>query len=424
MNRQTIRIIISLAILLLVGLVTTQIVWVQKAYRLQKEQLDYEITHSLKRVAQQILIANNDSTELYDPVEQVSEGLFRVKIRESIQPYYLETLLANEFRSQELDLDFEYYLYDCFTDSVVFTNTIALTQNPQEFESVAPEMNWESDAHYFGVYFPDRLSKVLGQMDFWIFSTILLLVISLFFGYTISVILKQKRLSEVKNDFINNMTHELKTPISTIALSSKVLLSKDIHEKPERLRNYAEIIDKENARLQLHVEKVLQIASLEKDKVDISQHTVNIHQLINDAINVISLGVDERNGNLSANLNAKNILVKGDEVHLANVFTNILDNACKYSVDAPKIEVSTKNKDSNIIVEVKDQGIGIDKKSQSQIFEKFYRVPKGNVHDVKGFGLGLHYVKVIMDYHHGKVEVESEIGKGTLIRLILPNHHE
>ena len=420
MNRQTIRVIISLAIILLIGLVTTQIVWVQKAYQLQEEQIDYDITQALKRVAQQILIANNDSTELYDPVEQVSDDLFRVKIRESIQPYYLETLLANEFRNAEININFEYSLYDCFTDSVVFSNSILLSENLNKFESITPEMNWANDAHYFGVYFPNKLSKILAQMDFWIFSSILLLVISLFFAYTISIILKQKRLSEVKTDFINNMTHELKTPISTIALASKVLMGDEIGKSPERLKNYAEIIDKENNRLQMQVEKVLQIASLEKDKVDIKKEQLNIHKIIDDSIKIISLSVEEKGGKISSKLNAENFIFEGDEVHLANVFINILDNANKYSPVNPSIEIKTFNKSQNLIVEFKDQGIGIDPKRLNQIFEQFYRVPKGNIHDVKGFGLGLHYVKVILDYHKVKIEVESEIDKGTLIRLILP----
>jgi len=420
MNRQTIRVIISLAIILLIGLVTTQIMWVKKAYQLQEEQIDYDITQALKRVAQQILIANNDSTELYDPVEQVTPNLFRVKIRESIQPYYLETLLANEFRNAEININFEYSLYDCFTDSVVFSNSILLSDDINQFESVTPQMNWADDAHYFSVYFEDKLSKTLVQMDFWIFSSILLLVISLFFAYTITIILKQKRLSEVKTDFINNMTHELKTPISTIALSSKVLLNPDISKTPERLRNYAEIIEKENNRLQMQVEKVLQIASLETDKVDFKIDPLNIHKIIEESIKIMSLSVEEKGGKIHSNLKAENFIFRGDEVHIANVFVNILDNANKYSPEEPKIEVNSFNKENNLIVEIKDNGIGIDSKSISQIFEKFYRVPKGNVHDVKGFGIGLHYVKVILDHHLVKIEVESKPEKGTLIRLILP----
>jgi len=198
------------------------------------------------------------------------------------------------------------------------------------------------------------------------------------------------------------------------------LMGDEIGKSPERLKNYAEIIDKENNRLQMQVEKVLQIASLEKDKVDIKKEQLNIHKIIDDSIKIISLSVEEKGGKISSKLNAENFIFEGDEVHLANVFINILDNANKYSPVNPSIEIKTFNKSQNLIVEFKDQGIGIDPKLLNQIFEKFYRVPKGNIHDVKGFGLGLHYVKVILDYHKVKIEVESEIDKGTLIRLILP----
>lgn len=418
MKRLTIRIIISLAILLLIGLVTSQIVWVNKAYQLQEEQINYDITQALKRVAQQILISNNDSTELYDPVQQLNNNFFRVKIRESIQPYYLETLLANEFKNTELNLDFEYTLYDCFTDSVVFSNTILLSENPKEFTSVTPQMNWNNDAHYFGVYFPNKLSIVLGQLNFWIYSSILLLLISLFFAYTIGVILKQKRLSEVKTDFINNMTHELKTPISTISLASKVLLKPDIIQNPERLKNYAQIIDLENNRLQLQVEKVLQIATLEKDTMALNNTQVNMHEVIENTIKIMCLSVEEKGGKISTQFGAKNYFILGDEVHLANVFTNILDNANKYSPNQPQINVSTYNKEDKLWVEISDNGIGIDKKSQQQVFEKFYRVPKGNVHDVKGFGIGLHYVKIIMDYHKAQIKINSKPNQGTTLTLI------
>lgn len=420
MNRQTIRVIISLAVVLLIGLITTQIFWVQKAYQLQEEQMDYDITQSLKRVAQQVLLANNDSTQLYDPIEQVSPELFRVRIRESIQPYYLQTLLENEFRNAEINLDFEYALYDCFTDSVVFRKSVLDGTSYQKTESKAAEVNWTDDAHYFSVYFPNKTSVVMAQLDFWIFSSILLFVIVLFFGYTISVILKQRRLSEIKTDFINNMTHELKTPISTISLSSKVLLKKDIEKTPERLRNYAAIIEKENNRLQLQVEKVLQIAAIEKDRFSINKKDLNIHELLKDAIEVISFTVTEKGGTLTTQLQAENPIIKGDEVHIANIFANLLDNAIKYTPQNPQIQVVTKSDGQTLYISFIDNGIGIEKKAQKHIFEKFYRVPKGDVHDVKGFGIGLHYVKLMVGYHKGDIYVESEPGKGTKITITLP----
>ena len=420
MNRSTIRFVIGLSVMLLIGLVSTQIYWVRNAYQLQESQINYDITQALKRVAQQILLANSDSTQLYDPIEQVTPNLFKVRIRETIQPYYLETLLANEFKKEEINLLFEYHLYDCFNDSVVFKKLVQLDQQNNKFESKTPEMNWDNDAHYFSVFFPNKKSKLLEQFDFWIISSVILLFIVLFFGYTIWIILKQRRLSEVKTDFINNMTHELKTPISTISLSAKVLLKPDIINNPERLKNYASIINLENERLHQQVEKVLQIATLEKEKVDLVKEQINVHELIDQAVNTIQLIIKEKGGGVTSDLAAKNATINADRVHISNVLSNLLDNANKYTPVKPLITISTKNEKKGILISIEDNGIGIPKKALKIIFDKFYRVPKGDVHDVKGFGIGLHYVKVMIDYHKGKIEIKSELNQGTTINIYLP----
>ncbi len=418
MKRDTLRVIIILAVLLLIGLVSTQIFWVRKAYQLQVRQIDYDITMSLKNVARQILIHNKDSAEIYDPVEQVSEKVFRVRIQESIDPDYLQSLLSFEFQNEEINLAYEYSIYDCFNDSVVFSRSVAT--GADSLSPMDASFDWQKDAHYFGVYFPNKNEAAASGLSFWFFSSFILLVVILFFGYILWVVMKQKRLSEIKTDFINNMTHELKTPISTISLSSKILLKKGIEKDPERLHNYANIIDQENDRLQQQVDKVLRIASLEKDRIQLNKRPLNLHNLLQAATKVFALNIDERMGRFELHLEAKDPVIMADDVHITNLVHNLIDNAIKYTQEAPVVQLKTYDDSQYIHIEIEDNGLGMDKAEIKHIFEKFYRVPTGDRHDVKGFGIGLYYVKRMVDAHKGKIKVESNPGTGSLFKISLP----
>lgn len=422
MKRSTIRSIIVLAALLLSALLVVQTIWVMRAYRLQETQINYDITQSLKLVSHKIQKHLGDSSYLTDPVTQIDKSTFVVKILEPLDPYYAEQVLTREFKNQEINLDFEYNLYDCFNDSVIYTKAVYINQGKvQEKDDPSVKVNWKSeDGHYFSVFFPNKSEMVLGRLKFWLYSSILLVVIILFFTYTINVILKQKRLSEVKTDFINNMTHELKTPISTIALSSEVLMDPKITEQPERLINYATIIHRENLRMQRQVEKVLQIASLEKEKVELNIRAIDFHEVINEVVNNFAPLLEEKNGTIHSNLIAENSELEGDETHLSNIITNLIDNGIKYCIQNPVIQVSTKNADGFLVIDIKDNGIGLSQESAKLVFDRFYRVPTGNVHNVKGFGLGLHYVKLMVEEHHGKISVISKPDEGSTFSLKLP----
>jgi two-component system phosphate regulon sensor histidine kinase PhoR len=420
-KRSSIRLIIILAAMLIIGLVVTQILWVKKAYEVQEIRLNYDITKALRNVVEEIMLHRNDSTSIYDPVKQLNPKLFKVSINDTLHPYYLESLLKNELAKMEIKLDFEYSIYDCFNDSVVYTNTINEGQILVDTENPSANISWERDAHYFSVYFPNKEKFVLSQMNFWLFSSLLLFAVVIFFVYTIWIILRQKRISDVKNDFINNMTHELKTPISTINISADVLLKPDIHLNPERLKQYTEIIKKENMRLQQQVEKVLQIAGMEREKLQLKKEKVSLNQCITKVVKVFEVLAEEKKGNIVFTPDTENDCVVGDEIHLTNVLSNLIDNALKYVLDKPLVEISTKNSNGNIIISIKDNGIGISEAEQKQIFEKFYRVNTGNIHDVKGFGIGLFYVKEIVEAHQGKLEVNSKLNQGSIFVLQFKN---
>ncbi|MBL4624480.1 MAG: HAMP domain-containing histidine kinase [Flavobacteriales bacterium] len=420
MNRNTIRIIIVLASILLIGLVTTQIFWVSKAYNLEQKQFDHDITEALKNVGQEILVHSNDSSVLVDPIKKVTENYFQVAINDTLNPFYLESLLKSEFKKQEINIDFEYGIYDCFSDSVVFKKAIMLAADGSNAETSAPQIKWDRDGHYFGVYFPNRSKAMISQMSFWLVSSMFLLVVIVFFAYTISVILKQKRLSEIKNDFINNMTHEFKTPISTISLSAEVLMNPEISKNKERLFNYAQIISNENNRLKNQVERVLQIAALDKH-IELNKSNVDVHQLIQRVLANFELTFKEKNAQVNLAINAKQFKVLADEIHLTNILQNLVDNAIKYSYQtSPLINITTKNRNKAIQITIQDNGIGIAKENLKLIFDKFYRVPTGNIHNVKGFGLGLNYVKAMVEEHNGTIQAESELTKGSKFTLTLP----
>ncbi|NQV53541.1 MAG: HAMP domain-containing histidine kinase [Flavobacteriales bacterium] len=422
MSRSTIRIIIVLATVLFIGLVSTQIFWVKKAYEITQRQLEHEIELALIDVVKDIQRHSGDSTFLVDPVKLVSPHFFRVQINEELQPFYLESMLMTEFLNRELNFQFQYSIYNCFNDSVVFTQSVSseMEEIQPNASEVPPPIDWEDDGHYFAVYFPSLNIEVFSEMRFWVVSSIVLLAVLIFFTYVISVILRQKRLSEIKNDFINNMTHELKTPISTISLSSDVLLQKGIELQPERLRNYARIIKNENQRLQTQVERVLQIARLDKEEMDLTKQQVDLHQLVALAVPTIEMNFQEKGIVIDTVLNAQKATLYGDEMHITNILFNLLDNAAKYGGDQPNIRLETNSDDKGVYVSIIDDGPGIPQDQQKFIFEKFYRIPTGNVHDVKGFGLGLHYVRTIAEAHGGKIKLRSKPNEGSTFEVFLP----
>lgn len=286
--------------------------------------------------------------------------------------------------------------------------------------NLAPE-NVFITPKYLSVYFPAEKNYILQTM--WVMLTgsgVLILVIIFTFYYTVSTILKQKKLSDIKNDFINNMTHELKTPISTVSLATEMLGDASIEKSKDQISHYTRIIKEENQRLGLLVENILQTAVLDKGQFKLRPQEVDVHEIIDRAISNIRLQVEKREGEIHLEKNAKENTLYADRVHLTNIIYNLVDNALKYSEQKPAIKITTENINDGIRISVSDNGIGISKESQKKIFETFYRVPTGNIHNVKGFGLGLSYVKAAVEKHNGTVAVESEPGKGSTFIIFIP----
>jgi len=418
MSRRTIIIVILLALISLGVIIAGQVFWVRKAYGIQERQFNEHVMFALTAVVDEILVMNNDSS-VTEPVLQKESNFFVANINDTPSPYLLETLLKEQFERYNLKEDFEYGIYDCFTDSIVFGSRVNFDTLDNEVRAEATQIKakFEPDGHYFGVLFPNKTATILKQLDFWMYSSFVIFLIIIFFSYTIFVILKHKRLSEVKSDFINNMTHELKTPISTISLSAEALSNPNIIYQPERFQQYISIIKNENQRLRSQVDKVLQIATLTPKKVSVKMEEIDIHEIILKATETFSVNVAEDGGALNTSLNATRSVILGDLVHITNVIYNLLDNARKYTEDAPIISIESYNDKDRLVVKVKDNGVGINQSHLGMIFDKFYRVPTGNLHNVKGFGLGLFYVDTIMKAHKAKISVESKVGKGSTFTL-------
>jgi two-component system, OmpR family, phosphate regulon sensor histidine kinase PhoR len=420
LKNSTIRLIIVLATLSIIGITITQIYWVKRAFDLKEAEFDRQANTALLNVAQQLFAINNTPSPANNPVKQVSTNYYVVIMNSEIDAPLLEFLLTTEFEKRNIKADFEYGIYDCTHEKMVYGDYVSLKESNGKIEKRTNLPKWATASYYFGVQFPNRESQILNQMGIWSFSSVVLLLVIVFFAYTLFVILKQKRLSEIQKDFINNMTHEFKTPIATIAVSTEVLKSPAILQQPERLHNYTTIIENENNRLKQHVERVLQMARLEKEEVSLKREELNFYEILDAVINAMSLNITEGNGRITTNYYAVQATVLADKHHVTNVVSNLIDNAVKYCDHTPEIIVRTHNEANYFVLQIIDNGIGISPENQKKIFQKFYRVPTGNVHNVKGFGLGLNYVKQIVEAHRGRISVQSKEGNGSTFTIFFP----
>ncbi len=348
------------------------------------------------------------------------------KIKNRIDKKQLEGLLSSALNNRGIDIDFFYGVIDGSSNTIILSN-----DKNQKNEYLKSEFNTHlftrdiiPQEHFLSVYFPYQRTFLISKIWFSLASSILLVfVIILCFAYAIYTIIRQKKISEIKNDFINNMTHEFKTPISTVSLACEALQDEDVNANKSFVNRYISIIQAENNRLGLQVEKVLQMATLDKKDFKLKLEKIDIHEVIEKAISNIQLQIEKKNGKIVKNLEAKVPFVVTDHVHLTNIIYNLLDNANKYSGEKkPDISIKTFNSGEGISIRISDKGIGMTKDVVNRIFEKFYRVPTGNIHNVKGFGLGLAYVKTMIDALGGHINVNSVPDKGSTFEIYLSQH--
>ena len=417
MKDSTIRRVIVLGALAILGVLGVQSYWVVRTWNLQEQEFNDKVHIALLNVAKDLEKIGNQLPS-QGLISQISTNYYVVNINDIINATPLEFYLRNQLEAIGLAEDFEYGIYDCSNNKMVYGNYISYDPESVIVEKEDLPM-YDEYLYYFGVRFPNRTGYLLNSMNFTILFSLILLLTIAFFAYTLYIILRQKRLSEMQKDFINNMTHEFKTPISTIKISANTFLNHPTVQEDKRLMQYASIISDQNNRLNSQVEKVLQLAQIERDSFELKKEQINLHELLEHIVGSAKLKVEELGGTLSASLNAKKTVITADKLHLTNILHNLLDNAIKYRKDVPDISLTTEGVGEQIHLRIADKGLGINKEQQGKVFEKFYRVPTGNVHNVKGFGLGLFYVKSICRAHNWKLELESEEGEGTTINIYL-----
>jgi two-component system, OmpR family, phosphate regulon sensor histidine kinase PhoR len=386
----------------------------------------------LKRFREKQAALKSLNTDLQNPV--LGNQVFNFTVREEyyddrkqkIDTLLLDSILRAEIKRAKISGAYQYYVTSLFPGSSHFLTPEGADRMSDSLGIEHYKINLAPSSSFIEpelllVFFPSQDHDVFKQMWPFLITSIIVIMILIFSFYYIMVNnLKQKKLSVIKNDFISNMTHEFKTPISTISLASEMLGDNSINQTPEKQQRYLQMIRDENKRLSVLVESILQTSILDKGEFKLKLSEVDVHDIINTAINNTHLLISQRKGTVQTFLKAQKYKLQADRVHLTNIVFNLIDNAIKYSRDVPEISISTFNTAEGIMIQVKDNGIGISKENQRKIFDKFYRVPTGNVHNVKGFGLGLSYVLAVVLKHNGTISVNSEPGKGSTFNVHLP----
>lgn len=384
---------------------------VDRPIEIKKKSQEKDFNTNFERTQNKAELVKNVLTDVIHGSRDIYERLDRQT---------LDTLLKKELRSRGITIPYQYGVKN--SSNMIFSS-FAVNYTPELLKKAYKVLLFPNDLqpqnHFLYVYFPDTRSFILRNMwSVFLSSILLFLAVGGVFYSSISTMLKQKKLADIKNDFINNMTHEFKTPISTISLAVEVMKDSDVKKDSIKMNRYLNIIQDENRRLGTQVEKVLQMALLDKGEVKLRMDSVDVHETIEQVMTNLSVQIEQKNGIVNLELEADNSEIVADEVHLTNIIYNLLDNANKYSPENPEITIRTENVGNLLKISISDKGIGMTKDQVARIFERFYRVPTGNLHDVKGFGLGLSYVKKMVELHNGQIFVESKLGEGSKFEII------
>jgi two-component system phosphate regulon sensor histidine kinase PhoR len=431
--------IISFLILLsLLGLIFFQFLWLKTAKDVAEQQLTQNISRATAQAGEQLANGNNllplpqKKTDLLFPSDKFQNEFLKPSVIHRFSKEEIGAIIRKALDNNLLkDVPFEFaitqnsmvgdqvqsdnfFKYHADSANNIQQAVLLVPPSGSNFENLAME-------EWLVVIVPHQRTLILKGITWFILGAILFtLIISTAFILTLRTLLKQKKLSEIKSDFINNMTHEFKTPLATISLAVDALKNEKVAGDKEKTNYFTGIIKEENKRMNKQVETILQAALLDKQKVELNLKSLSAHAMITSAVNNIALPVAEKNGKLVVQLDAEKDMIMADEVHFTNFVNSLLDNAVKYSREAPIIKLTTSNSGNNLRIRVEDNGIGMNKETLNRIFEKFYRAHTGNIHNVKGFGLGLSYVKTMVEAHNGNIKAESTLGKGSCFTIMLP----
>ncbi len=421
MTRSKVRLITIIGTLAIAAIIVVQGFWVVQMWNYKEKEFSQTVKVSLYRVAKQLVELNGSVLPNTGIINQMSSNYFVVNVNDHIQADHVEYFLRKEFQKVLINEDFEFGIYDCSNDQVVYGNYIKANSEPiQNLKEKSILPTHEGFTYYFGVLFPNRSASLITNLKYVFLFSLLLMVALAVFVYSIFVIVKQNELSELQKDFINNMTHEFKTPLASILLASNAISTNPKSKNDPIFTRLTNIINQQNKRLNNHIEKILDLAKLEKNKFLLFPERIDLHETILEMMPALDLRMESINGTLKLDFAEEEVYINADKTHLTNVLDNLIDNAIKYSLLNPVISISSTIVKGKVFLCIVDNGVGMDFTTQKKVFDKFYRHHTGNVHDVKGFGLGLFYVKNICIAHDWKLKIESIPAQGTKILITIP----
>lgn len=416
MKTKNLTLIIVLGLVATIGILIAQLLWTKQAYNLEEQKFSQKTHVALLEVVKKLYQGTNSELPSENPIKKIASDYYIVNVENDFEPSVLEYYLKAEFTKFDIATDFEYAMYNCQSDEMVYGDYISFTEKTPEKRTVYFPKH-KNLVYYFAIRFPNETSYLFSSLRFWFVLSLALIIILLVYVYSIYTIIQQKKYSELQRDFINNMTHEFKTPLSSILLASNYLNKQDLIKKDKKLEKYTEIIINQSKKLNSHIEQLLNIAKSDNAPMKMDKKQIAIIPIIKDVIENMQLKHEE----LKVTINSKeDFIILADEFHFTNIVYNLLDNSIKYCDGNPEIIITIFEDKKYLKIEFNDNGIGVSNKNISFIFDKFYRIPSIKSNEVTGFGLGLYYVKKICNQHNWKIFATKNIDKGITICLELP----
>ncbi len=415
MKTKNLNIIIVLGLVATIGILIAQLLWTKEAFHLEEKKFSQKANIALLEVVKKLYQGTTSELPSANPVKKIANDYYIVNVDNDFEPKILEYYLKAEFTKFNINTDFEYAMYNCQSDEMVYGNYISLTDKSPEKRTVYFPKH-KNLVYYFAIRFPNETSYLFSSLRFWFVLSFALIIILLVYVYSIYTIIQQKKYSELQRDFINNMTHEFKTPLSSILLASNYLNKQEVIQKDEKLEKYTEIIINQSKKLNSHIEQILTIAKSDNAPMKMELKEVSIIPILKDVVENMQL----KHENLTVKIiTDKEFFIQVDEFHFTNIVYNLLDNSIKYCEDNPTINITIKEENNHVKLDFSDNGIGVSSKNLNFIFDKFYRIPNSKTNDVTGFGLGLYYVKKICTQHHWKISAQNNKGKGITISILI-----
>lgn len=408
--------IIALGLIAIISILVAQLLWTKEAFNIEEKKFSQTAHIALLEVVKNLFEGTNHELPSENPIVKVSNDYYIVNVANDFEPDILEYYLKSEFKKRNLTTDFEYAMYNCSSDEMVYGNYVSMTDNEKRHQTVYFPKH-KNLVYYFAIRFPNETSYLFSSLKFWFILSLALIVILLVYAYSIFTIIQQKKYSELQRDFINNMTHEFKTPLSSILLASNYLIKQPSITADEKLQKYTGIIINQSNKLNDHIGKILNVAKSDGAPLELNKGKINPEEIIRDVAENMKLKHENLNVNIVSD---KEYLVDADEFHFTNIIYNLIDNAVKYSENQPEITVSFAEENHQLKIAFKDNGLGVPDKNLSFIFDKFHRVPNSKSNEINGFGLGLYYVKKICTLHGWKISACNNNDGGLTMTLNIP----